>query len=92
MTTEKQTQYETLTRYDFTMPQQEFLLYVVRRNDVIDAIDLGCIFAKHGANFEAIADEILEVSLRVVHWDKENNHADIARNLERAKRLDETKA
>lgn len=83
---------QPVNRWDFTYAQQEFLLYVGRRNDVIDAIDLGCIIAKHGANFEAIADEILEAYFVDRHWDHQNNHADIVRNLERAKSLDETEA
>jgi hypothetical protein len=92
MTTEEQTENQTLSRFDFTDAQQEFLLYVVRRNDVIDAIDLGCIIAKHGADFGAISDEILEAYFVNRHWDHQSNHSDIVRNLERAKRLDERKA
>tara|TARA_R110002020_G_scaffold33894_3_gene102854 strand:- start:802 stop:1080 length:279 start_codon:yes stop_codon:yes gene_type:complete len=92
MTTEEQTENQTLSRFDFTDAQQDFLLHVVRCNDVIDAIDLGCIIANHGANFEAIADEILEAYFVSRHWDHQDRHSEIARNLERAKRLDETKA
>jgi hypothetical protein len=92
MTTEEQTENQTLSRFDFTDAQQEFLLYVVRRNDVIDAIDLGCIIAKHGADFGAISDEILEAYFVNRHWDHQNNQSDIVRNLERGKRLDERKA
>ena len=80
------------SRFDFTDAQREFLLYVVRRNDVIDAIDLGCIIANHGADFGAISDEILEAYFVNRHSDHQANHADIVRNLERAKRLDEVKA
>jgi hypothetical protein len=48
-----------LSRFDFNKNQRDLLNLAVSLG-IIDAVELGCMMAEHGADFTAITDEISE--------------------------------
>ena len=71
-----------VTRFDFTKPQRNFMLHATTHH-ILDAIELGVLIAQHGANFEAIADDIIEAAFLSRHHDGGADHKSICEAYER---------
>ena len=58
-----------MDRFDFTKAERDMLNLAVTLN-VVDAVELGCMMANVGVNFDVLAGELTEVAFTNIHGER----------------------